>query len=167
MPGFSKGPGLRTPFGKNVFLRSTRDVKHDSFTFAASTMPTAMVDGTPQKVLQPGVVVARITEGPEAGKIGPFHLFEADGISEGVDSGATDGRGDPDNIVGINDTFLPWQLLERDVEVAVIYEAAVVAANVLELDPGAESDGEEAFTALSQVTIASLEGRSDLHILFR
>lgn len=39
-----------------------------------------------------------------------------------------DGRSDPANIVGINDTFLPWQLMERDVEAAVVYEATCIQA---------------------------------------
>lgn len=53
----------------------------------------------------------------------------------GAVAGATDGRGDAANIVGFCNTFLPWQLQERDVEVAVVYEAAVVQANCLVMKP--------------------------------
>lgn len=116
MPHFDKGGTLRAPFGQNEYLRSTQDVKKDSYTFAKSGIPEVTIDGEAQKVLQPGTVVAKITSGPDIGKIGVF------------DSGATDGRETLANIVGLNDTFLPWQLLERDVEVAVTYEATVVQA---------------------------------------
>jgi len=47
-------------------------------------------------------------------------------------AGATDGRSDTANIVGIVDTFVPWMLVERDVDVAVVYEATVVQAWCLE-----------------------------------
>lgn len=114
MPHFDKGGTPRAPFGSNEYLRSTQDVKKESYTFAKAGIPTETIDGYTQAVLQPGTVVAKITSGPDAGKIGVF------------DSGATDGRQTAANIVGINDTFLPWQLLERDVEVAVTYEATVV-----------------------------------------
>jgi hypothetical protein len=124
MSSFRKDP-FRTPFGRNVFLRSTQDVKTLSATVAAATVPTVEIDGHPgQKVLQPGTVLAKITSGPNTGKVGPFQ------------AGVTDGRQTAANIVGINNTFLPWQLTERDVEVAVIYEASVVQANCIELNAG-------------------------------
>lgn len=117
MASFTKGGDARTPFGKNEFLRSTQDVKTDSFSCAKSGVPAETIDGyTDQKVLQPGTVMAKITSGADAGKIGVF------------DSGAADGRQTPANIVGLDQTFLPWQLMERDVEVAVVYEATVVQA---------------------------------------
>lgn len=117
MASFSGDSGVRTPFGKNVYLRSTQDVKTESYTCSAAAMPeNATYDGVATKVLQPGTLMAKITSTAEAGKIGVY------------DSGATDGRQTGANIVGIVDTFLPWQLNERDVEVAVVYEAAVVQA---------------------------------------
>lgn len=64
----------------------------------------------------PSVAIATTTQG---------------GVASG---GATDGREDPLNIVGINGTFLPWQLMERDVEVSVTTEAAVVQGWCLEYD---------------------------------
>lgn len=117
MPIFKKGPDWRTPFGKNVFLRSTRDFKTDSAMCAAGSVTAETIDGaTDQKVLQSGEVIAKITSGADAGKFGPF---QAD---------VTDGREDAANIVGINNTFLPWQLMEGDREIAVVYEASVVQA---------------------------------------
>lgn len=117
MPSFSKSPGVGTPLGKNQFLRSTQDVKTESAMMAASGIPEETIDGhSGQKILQPGTVIARITSGPDAGMFG---VFSAD---------ASDGRQTTDNIIGIADTFLPWQLTERDVEIAVVYEASVVQA---------------------------------------
>jgi hypothetical protein len=57
-------------------------------------------------------------------------------VAEGTKgtAGAVDGRQTAANIVGLLYTFLPWQLLERDVEVSVVYEASVVQAWCLELN---------------------------------
>lgn len=124
MPHFDKGGTARVPFGKNEYLRSTKDVKKESYTFAKGAIPTESIDGYDQKILQPGTVIAKITSGADSGKVGVF------------DSGATDGREATANIVGVNDTFLPWQLEERDVEVAVAYEATVVQAWCFEYAAG-------------------------------
>lgn len=110
MPSFDKGGTLRTPFGKNEYLDSTHSPRPRlvSATFAKDAIPTETIDGAPQKVLQPGTVLAKITAaGPDQGKVGVY------------DTTATDGRQTASNIVGINHTFVPWQLLERDVEVAI------------------------------------------------
>lgn len=117
MPIFTKGPGWRTPFGRNQFFRSTSDFKTDSATVAATSVVAESIDGAAdQKVLQTGELIAKITSGPEAGKFGPFQ------------AGVTDGRQTAANIVGINNSFLPWQLMEGDREVAYVYEATVVQA---------------------------------------
>lgn len=234
MPAFRKD-SYRTPFGVNVYLRSTQDIKTESYTCSAASVPAATIDTWPgQKVLQKGVVMAKITSTGESGKIGPYQpgtgsevqtitvtgtptggSFElefqgqvtgaiawnataadvkaalealpnvdagaitatggafpgtpvvvtfggnwagrnaprlllaanvltggstptasvAETTAPGAVAGATDGRGDPDNIVGFCNTFLPWQLTERDVEVAVVYEASVVQANCLVMNP--------------------------------
>lgn len=127
-PSFVKGGGVSTPFGRNEYMRSTRNTRFESYMLAASTLPARTIDGYPnQKILQPGTVLAKITSGPEAGKVGPFSV---DGV------GVTDGRADPANIVGINDTFLPWQLIERDVEVGVLQQGTPVQAWCFELDAG-------------------------------
>jgi hypothetical protein len=263
MPGFTKN-AFATPFGRNVFLRSTQDIKTISGTVAAETVPFRTIDGYPnQKVLQPGTVLARITSGTHLGKVGPFQAAgsganEVQTITEGVaitagtyritlwpgeagavttaaiaynataaavqtavraalltsadpavveyadsvtvtggpvdtalltvtyvnDSGAnvpqltvdataltgtvtvattvagvagaTDGRGDTANIVGICNTFLPWQLVDRD----VIYEASVVQANCIELDAAGVS------VALTNTTAAQMFGKKSLDIKF-
>lgn len=126
MPSFDTSQsGARTPFGQNQYLRSTKGVKTESYTVAASTITAETIDtNTGQKVLQPGQVMAKITSGGDSGKIGPFQ------------AGVADGRQTVGNIVGINDTFLPWQLMEHDCEVAVTYDAAVVQAWCFEYDAG-------------------------------
>jgi hypothetical protein len=124
MASFTKGGGPGTdPFGSNEYLRSTQDVKKESYTVAASTVALETVNGVAnQKVLKPGELMCKITSGPETGKVGPFQ------------AGATDGRQTVANAVGLNDTFLPWQLLERDVEIAVAYECTAVQAWCFERD---------------------------------
>lgn len=78
MPGFRKD-AFATPFGKNVFLRSTV-YKTNSHTLAASTVTARTIDGfLGQKVIQPGTVLAKITVGSETGKVGPF---QASGTNE-------------------------------------------------------------------------------------
>ena len=117
MSTFVKGGGTSTPFGRNEYLRSTKKFLTESYTVAAASVPAQTIDGhAGQKILQPGTVMAKITSGGDSGKVGPFS------------ESATDGRQTPANIVGINDTFLPWQLIERDVEISVVYEASVVQA---------------------------------------
>lgn len=127
MPLFQKN-AFSTPFGRNVYLRSTQDIKTESGTLAAATVPARTIDGAAdQKVLQPGTVLATITGGADIGKLGPFQ------------AGATDGRQTAANIVGICNTFLPWQLMEGDREIAFVYEASVVQNKCIELDAaGAE-----------------------------
>lgn len=124
MSTFIKGGSTGTPFGRNEILRSTNPVpRTESYTLAAATVPTITFNGvTGQKILQPGVVLAKITSGPDAGKVGPAVPGSA----------LTDGRQTSANIVGINYTFLPWQLMERDVEISAIYEGALVQAWCLE-----------------------------------
>ena len=156
MPGFTKGGGNTTPFGRNEILRSVRDVKTESFMFAKSSMPARTIDGVGgQKILQPGLVLAKITSAAgtstadDVGKVGPFQ------------AGVTDGRQTLANIVGVNFTFLPWQLVERDTEVAAIYEAALVQAWLKELDAGG------AEIVLTNTTAAALVASKALAITFR
>lgn len=233
MPMFRKD-AYRTPVGVNVYLRSTKNYLTESYTVAAASVPDVTIDtATGQKVLQKGMLMAKITSGGDAGKIGPYQratgneaqtitvtgtptggTFKLElpgvGVTEAINfddtaaevedflealvgagnvtctggpfpgtavvatfagtyaglnvqelllqenaltggstptvttatttapgavAGATDGRGDPANIVGFCNTFLPWQLTEGDREIAVVYEAAVVQANCLEQIP--------------------------------
>lgn len=100
-----------------------RDKKTESYTLAASTVPARTIDGVAgQKILQMGTAIAKITSGANSGMVGP------------VQAGVTDGRQTLANVVGLCDTFLPWQLMERDVEVSVAYECSVIQGWCIELD---------------------------------
>ncbi len=155
MPSFDRGPApaAYTPFGKNTYLRSTRDVKTESFTVAASSVAAETIDGSTQKILQSGEVMAKITSAvgtstaADVGLVGPY------------DANALDGRQTLTNIVGINDTFLPWQLLEHDEQIAVTVEARVVQAWCIERISGVRG-------ALGNTTAAGLVGQKTLSILF-
>lgn len=76
---------------------------------------------------------------------------------------ATDGRQDPLNIVGINQTFLPWQTMERDVEIAVVYGGVAVQAWCFEYDAAGLP------VALSNATAAYMasSNRKDLRLSFK
>ena len=125
MSTFVKGGGARTPFGRNEFLRSTKDLGTEPYTLAASTVPAQTIDGFPnQKIVQPGTVMAKITSGADAGKVGPFS------------AAATDGRETLANIVGLCLTFLPWQTIERDVEISCVYDCEAVQGWCIEYDAG-------------------------------
>lgn len=112
------------PFGKRIFLRSTHpEPTTESYTMSSAAMPTNQtIDTLATRVLQPGTAIAQITSGPEAGKYGVFQ------------AGATDGRQDTANIVGLNLTFLPRQLNFRDVEIAVAYICVAKLAQCVEHD---------------------------------
>lgn len=262
MPGFTKD-SVRTPFGRNVYLRSTRDMKLESYTVYAASVPNIAVDTVNQKMLQPGTVMARIVSGAGAGMIGPYqsgggtnervqiavdatggtftitwnatttpalafnvsaagmksalvaatalgvndvqvtggpgnagattpYILEFTGDyggqdvtavtttptltggastaavtvptqgSSGSTGGATDGRENPDNIIGICNTFLPWQLSERDVEIAVLYEGAVVQAWCLQLNAGGTAYG-----VIAQATVDAMLNARGVAILFK
>lgn len=151
MPSFDKGSvAAGAAFGKNNYLRSTQDIKTEPATFAAASIPTELVTGTskPQKVLQSGEVLAKITSGLDIGKVGVFQ------------AGALDGRQLLANIVGVNDTFLPWQLLEHDTEVAYVYDAAVVQGWCTERDAAG------ARIVLTNTTAAAMFATKTLDILF-
>lgn len=115
---FQVGPNYRSTFGKNVFLGST-DFLVESATVACATVPTETIDGFTQKILRQGQLMARITGtggglAADVGKVGPF------------DSGASDGRQTKANIVGFNNSFLPWQMLERDADIGIVYDGYIL-----------------------------------------
>lgn len=255
MSTFVKGGSTSTPFGRNEFLRSVRDVKTESYTLAAATVPSKTIDGVSgMKILQPGTVLAKITVGPDAGKVGPYAaagtkevqtLTKSGTISGGtftlsyggqtttalaynaaaatvqaalvalstigtggvtvaggdfstatpftvtfnfggnvsmltIDTtnitgggtvaitestpgtgGANDGRQTAANIVGLCMTFLPWQLMERDVEVAAVYECTAVQAWCIEHDNTASP------IALTNTTADAMRGVRGLDIHFK
>jgi len=149
MSTFIKGGSTSTPFGRNEFLRSTQDVKTESYTLSAASVPARTIDGVGgQKVLQPGTVMAKITSTAESGKIGPFS------------AAATDGRQTAANIVGLNMTFLPWQTIERDVEISVVVQATAVQAWCIELNATSVE------IVLTNTTADAMRGGKRVHINF-
>lgn len=149
MASFDKGGSTSTPFGRNEFLRSTDVLQTESYTLAAATVPEETIDGFTQKIMQPGTVLAKITSGGEAGKVGPFM------------AGATDGRQTAANIVGLCLTFLPWQLLERDVEVSAVYACTAVQAWCFEYSDSTTK------VALTNTTADAMRSTKGLDILFK
>lgn len=151
MPHFTKGnsaDGGR--FGVKQILRSTHPGSYsmEHYTIAAASVVPEDVAGTTMPFLQRGEALAKITSGDEAGKVGPF---QAD---------ATDGREDVANLVGVNDTFLPYQLMDGDMQVAVYYRAVAVAGWCTERDAAG------ARVPITQTTIDALRGKVDLDVLF-
>jgi hypothetical protein len=156
MPSFTPGPGTaRTPFGRNQYLRSTKGIKTESYTLAKNSVPAQTIDGTSQKILQPGTVMAKITSGGDAGKIGPYSTDTV---------GVTDGRSSTANIVGLLDTFAPWQLLEHDMDVAVVYECTAMQGWCFEYTAA----GAAVPQPLSNTTATFLSGANKgLRIMFK
>lgn len=128
--GYSVGDQVIVSIGNAVFdgKRTVTAVTSTTFSFervnadvvSGAATGTVIGGGDISKVLQPGTVIAKITSGTYIGKFGVFQ------------AGATDGRQTAANIVGVADTFVPWMLLERDVDIAVTYEATVVQAWCIE-----------------------------------
>jgi len=118
------GPNYRTPLSKNVYLGSTVGLTFESYTCAPALVPDETVDGFTMKVLQPGTLMAKATSGANSGKVGVFS------------AAATDGRQTAANIVGVADTFVPWQLNERDVDIAVLTHGVVNPTRCYGYDDG-------------------------------
>jgi hypothetical protein len=79
-----------------------------------------LIDGFPQKVLQPGTILAMATSGPNSGKVGVYM------------AGLTDGRQTPANVVGVDLTFLPTQLMDGDAEVSAVYGGSLEFSRCIE-----------------------------------
>lgn len=80
--------------------------------------------------------------------------------SQASSPGATDGRGTLANLVGICLTFLPWQLMDRDVEVGVVTNGTCVQAWCFELNAAGDP------IALTNTTADAMRGLKRLDINF-
>lgn len=89
MPSFSKNFGPGVAFGRNEFLRSTNPKPQtESYTVSKDSVPLRdFGDGSQQRILQPGTAMAKITSGPNAGKIGPFQAAGTSGTQTVTKSG--------------------------------------------------------------------------------
>lgn len=155
MPGLVKNLyGDQPPIGVNNFLRSTQPGSFltDSRTVAKGSYPTEVGTTTGQKMLQKGELIAKITSGADAGKYGVFSTDT---------TGVTDGRSDPANIVGINNSYYPYQLMDRDVDIAVVYAGSVVQANVT------VRDASGARVPVPNATVDALADRKDLNLVWK
>lgn len=145
MAHFDPGSGPIEPYGDHVYLRSTHFTPPRSYTLDHTTVPTETIDGQDFKPLMKGTVMALITA---TGKVGPFS------------AAATDGREVLANIVGLNDTQLNWQANDRDVEIAVMYEAVAVQAWCF------EHDAADVRIALTDTTADAMRGEKHMDLLF-
>lgn len=151
MASFTRGGGARKPFGRNQILRSAKPGSYleKSYTVSSAAHPTETVDSeTNAKILYVGEALAKITSGPEAGKVGVRQL------------GVTDGREDLANLVGVSNDFFPTQLKDRDVEAASLYQASLVQAWCT------ERDATGARVVLPNATADALRAKKNLQILF-
>lgn len=153
MPGLQKNTGSVASYPAPWnYLRSTHIDLTTSYSYAKDAHPVEPAEtgiGTGQKFLQRGELLAKITSGPDKGKVG---VFQED---------ATDGRQTAANIVGVNNSYTPWQLMERDVEVAAVYGASVVTANVTMRDATGKR------VPVDQTTVTALSSRTDLNIIWK
>jgi len=124
-------------------------VQFESYTCSAAATPSETIDTIVQKILQPGEVMAKITSTGESGKVGPFM------------AGVADGRQTLANVVGLNDTFLPWQLIEHDEQISVAYVGTAVQAWCFERDAGG------ARIVLSNTTAAGMFALKSLDVTFK
>lgn len=121
----------------------------EPYMVAASTAPEYTYNGKTAKVLEPGTVMAQITDtaNNEDTMVGPY------------DPAATDGREDPANIVGINNTFLPTELNDGNHTIGVkTARTTAYAAVVIEHNAGVP-------TPVTAATMDAMRTRS-LDILF-
>lgn len=144
MPVWTPGGGNTTPFGRNEFLRSTKMLLTDSYTIDSATHPAVTIDSFAQKVLQPGTVLAMATSGANSGKVGVFQ------------ASVSDGRQTAANIVGIVLTFLPYQLMDGDQEVSVLYGGVVDSTKCIEYNAGGAPITIQAATITAMVALPRL-----------
>jgi hypothetical protein len=76
-------------------------------------------------------------------------------------AGAADGRQTLANIVGLNDTFLPWQLMEHEEQIACLYIGTAVQGWCLEM----QADG--TYVALTNTTADAMRSVKGLDVTFK
>jgi hypothetical protein len=106
-----------------------------------------------------GVNVAEVTVAPTGLTGGAVTV--ATTTQGGQAGGVTDGRGDRANIVGLNDTFLPWQLIEGDREIAVNYDCYANQGWCTERNASGVR------VPLTNAVADTMRGRKDLDVKFK
>jgi len=150
MPDFKSGREDYANHGKRQILRSAQPGSYTivSKTIGHTTFPVEEIDGFDQKVLQEGEVLAAPTSGDDLGKNVPFQL------------GATDGRQDVANLVGVCKDYFGWELMERDVEAGVLTRGQLVQKWCTIRD----ADGNR--VELTNAVADALRGKKNLDVLF-
>lgn len=153
MASFTSGRTDFTKHGKNQILRHAHPGSYDvqSRTISggpSGAWPTETIDGFPQRILQEGEAIAAITSGPNAGKFGAYQ------------TGATDGRGDVANLVGVAKDYFGAQLMDRDVEAGVLVRGHLVQGWCTIRDAAG------ARVTMSNAVADALRGKKNLDILF-
>lgn len=150
MADFVSGRTDYAVHGKKNILRSAQPGSYTvvSKTVSSAQYPTETIDGFTQKVLNEGEVLAVLTSGPGAGKVVPFQL------------GASDGRQDVANLVGVTKDYFAAQLMDRDVEAGVLTRGQLVQAWCTIR----AADGTR--VALTDTVADALRGKKNLDILF-
>lgn len=152
-------PGYIAPtfsaFGRNEYLRSTVGLVFESFMVAKTSVP-ADADGN--KVLQAGTVLAKITSAAgsstaaDVGLAGPFS------------AGALDGRQTAANILGVCDTFLPYQLNDGDREVSILKHGRVVQTALYEYLAAELSPGTRGVSAGTKTSLSTRGADLDIQV---
>jgi hypothetical protein len=132
MPLFNSGRVARTPFGKNTYLRSTVGCKFESYTFAANSLTSTTIDGVAgQKVLQPGTVIAKITSGPDSGKVGVYEPAGTAEVQTATKAGTVSGGTFTLSFGGQTTTAIAWDAVAATVQAALEALSTIGTGNVV------------------------------------
>lgn len=156
MPSFVKQT-LASPIGKNVFLRSSR-FKTISWTLAEKTVPESIVDGWPnQKVLQTGTVLAKITSGPDTGKVGPFQGAGTAEVQTLTPTGTISGGTFTVGVLGTTTAAIQWNATAQ-----AVADAINLALALAEIDAYVSASGGPVQTAAINLTFFGAEGQGNV-----
>ena len=131
---FNAGGAFLGNFGKNVYLRSTKGCKFESYTLSAASVPTEDVGdgfGKVQKLMQPGTVLAKITSGTEAGKVGPFQAVGTAEVQTATKSGTVSGGTYTLTEAGQTTPALAWNANAATVQAALEALSTIGVGNVV------------------------------------
>lgn len=123
--------GERKPFGIRRFLRSTKNIQELPWTLSKDSVPSRVLDGTPQKFLQPGTVLAKITSGPNQGKVGPYQAAGTVELQTITKTGTWSGGGYKLTILGVQ-----TDLIAHDAALGIIQQKVDAALATLGLPAG-------------------------------
>lgn len=130
-PLFDSGRDALTPFGPNEYLRSTVGCKFESYTFAADSLLPQTIDGVGgQKVLQPGTVIAKITSGPDSGKVGVYEPAGTAEVQTATKSGTISGGTFTLSFGGATTSAIAWDAVAATVQAALEALSTIGTGNI-------------------------------------